>query len=249
MLDSYALFNLWAPPDSLWTPWVKPVLLAHLQPVDDQLPPDPPRVEVKWAPLADGRTAIVCDREGATSVATGLALAERGYQPVLLCNGLPSPAPQPGSAVVDVSSILAALADASPALAALTLPITAPPAFLLDEWRHSDFLGEGQFDNRSLSFASDFPSAALLLGAGISHVLLVREASLTPQSDLAPTLYAWQQAGIAISAVALMKDEVPQPIQVSKPSFFNWLFLKLIAPLQLEGNARRGYGGFVPHSG
>jgi hypothetical protein len=249
MLDSDALYHVWAPPDSPWSPWVKPVLIAHFQTFDERLADPLPPVDVTWAPTAEGRTAIVCDRRGAIGVATGLALAERGYRPVPLYNALPSPHPLTARAVVDVDSILWELARSSPSLASLQIPPKAPPAFLLDATRRTGSAYSGLFDNRSVSFPSDFPSANLLQLAGITQVLLVQDLSRTPLPDLAPTLHAWQQAGIGISALAVGIDQAPRSIDVRKPSWWSRLWQWLFTSLALHGNARRGFGGFVPQSG
>lgn len=248
MLESDALYQLWAPPESPWSPWVKPVLLAHLGPADE--PSIALRsVDVPWAPPADGRTAIVCDLRGASGVQTGVALAERGYRPVLLYNALPAPAPTPQAAVVNVRLIITALEFLSPTLAALTLPHSAPPVFLLDADRRAGSPAQGQFDNRSLSFPTDFPSANLLRLAGISQIVLVQDLTRTPQDDLVPTLFEWQQAGLAISAVATMLDPSPQPLAVRKPTWWGRLWLRIFAALGLRGNATSGFGAFVPQSG
>lgn len=250
MLDSDALYQAWAPPESPWSPWVKPVLFAHFRSLEDEAIPDPlPAIDATWAPPADGRTAIVCNRFAATSVATGLALAQRGYRPVALFNALPHPDPWPGRAVVDVESILSELAGSARPLVALALPRAAPPAFLLDAARRTGTYSDAEFDNRSISFPSDFPSAQLLNVAGISDVLLIQDFTRTPQSDLAPALYAWQEGGLRIWTISARHDEAPQRIKVRKPAWLGRLWRWLVAALSLHGNSQRGFGGFSPQGG
>jgi len=57
-----------------------------------------------------------------------------------------------------------------------------------------------EFDNRSISFTSDFPSANFLASHGIQRVMLVQKNSFEPQSDLTHSLRRWQDGGLLLSA-------------------------------------------------
>src|SRR5438093_11875256 len=96
-MNKSRLFEIWAPPASVWSAWAKPVLFAH---TTSRLLAfcgyDPPREaatapDVGWAPPADGTSAIVVDLAGATGVWLGVALAEAGFRPVPLDNACPAP--------------------------------------------------------------------------------------------------------------------------------------------------------------
>src|SRR5262249_25610457 len=53
-----------------------------------------------------------------------------------------------------------------------------------------------EFDNRSISFTTDFPSANFLAAHGIARVMLVQKSSAEPQPDLAHSLRRWQDGGV-----------------------------------------------------
>jgi hypothetical protein len=232
-------FEAWAPRDSPWSPWVKPVLFAHAAgPLlgDEQLPPAP---SLDWLGNADG-TVLVIDLNGPVSVAAGLALAARGFRPVPLFNAVPGP--PVARAKVDVWPIVRALASAAPLLLQAPLPAAAPPAFLLDATRRGAAAREGaDFDNRSVSFPTDFPSGNLLRSRGFTRAVLVQAEDASPQPDLAHTLRRWQEAGIAIEVKALTLDGPPVPTQVQTPS---WARLALYRLLALAGLRRAPLGGF-----
>ena len=93
--------------------------------------------------------------------------------------------------------IITALRKGAERLARLKVPLDAPPAFLLDaNWR-----GEGRkiepcaFDNRSISFTTDFPSANFFESKGIEHAILVQKNRVEPPSDLVHSPRRWQDAG------------------------------------------------------
>jgi hypothetical protein len=199
------VYGVWADIESLWSQWTKPVLFSF---VEHELPTGAERVaasDLSWLPDANASTAVVVDLPGAESVWFGIELARRGYRPVPLYNALPFPLP-PDPAVrtaVDVESILMALKAATHVLRGLTIPSGAPPAFLLDaNRRRSRFrLSAGDFDNRSVCFTTDFPSAELLSENGIHTVILVQRDS-HPEADLARVLASWQSDELSL----LQKD-------------------------------------------
>ena len=150
--------------------------------------------------------------------------------------------------LVDVRPIMTALSDAAPQLKELSLPADAPPAFLIDSDRG---LGNahpvpGQFDNRSVSFPTDFPSANLLLNRGIDRAVLVQPTEYGPQADLAHTLRRWQEAGIRIELHRLGADGPLVPYVVSRPSEFRSLWHRLLVASGLRRNPLGGFGGMLP---
>ena len=75
--------------------------------------------------------------------------------------------------LVDVKPIMAALWHGASRLQMLALPPEAPPAFLLDANRRGvEEPFAGCFDNRSVSFITDFPSSNFLLAHQIHDRLL-----------------------------------------------------------------------------
>src|SRR3954471_3460411 len=93
MKSAEEVFAVWAPNESPWSVWAKPVLFAQMTPVmifeHEQREPlaiDPPPPSL---PPASQKVALVIDCPGARSVSLGLAAASVGYRPVPLFNALP----------------------------------------------------------------------------------------------------------------------------------------------------------------
>jgi hypothetical protein len=246
------IFETWAPPGGRWSPWVKPVLFACIG--HEPLAPAavPADFDASWIPPAADNVAVVLDLPGADGVWTGVALASRGYRPVPLYNAVPGPTPGVWigafASLVDVAPILAALWHGTPLLQRTRLHPEAPPAFLLDANRRGEgnLATPGRFDNRSISFTTDFPSATFLAAHGIRRGLLIQSTGDQPQPDLAHTLRRWQDGGIVIELKRLDASGPPVPIEVRKPSGFGFLWNRALKMLGLRRHRLGGFGGFVP---
>lgn len=251
------LFELWAPTSSPWSVWAKPVLFSFLRapPADEPSPERdiaPPDI-APWAPAADGATAIVVDLPGAHCVRLGEALVLAGFRPVPLFNAVPS-----ATGLVDVQPIAHALHGVSERVAVplSSLPAAAPPAFLLDANRREGRPPRpGDFDNRSISLPTDFPSASLLQSRGVARVLLVVAAGKQPSApagpanDLAHTLLRWQIAGLPIHSCSLTSSFEASPlslIEVARPSRFGALWHNALSLFGLRRNPLGGFGGTLP---
>ena len=267
-------FDLWANPASPWSVWCKPIIFSHLPPTITPTGdmPSPSPVATPWAPPADGTTVLVIDLPGVASVCIGEALVYAGFRPVLLFNAVPGPYAAAESdlgrsdlprTVVDVYPSIEAVGQASLRLRDLLghLPAPAPPAFLLDADRR---LGNeprpGDFDNRSVSLPTDFPSAAFLQSRGVTRAVVARESySRTadagqPATDLAHTLLRWQAAGISILLCTLdesLEGSMPEPINVERPSWFGTIWHNALSVVGLQRNLLGGFGGklSVPSAG
>jgi len=242
------LFELWAPAESVWSRWAKPVLF-----VDEVVlfkNPPPPGELPGGAPLAipellfntGSSTAVVVDLPGEQSVLAGLALARLGHRPVPLFNGAGHPA-----ALVDTALIFRALKEGTTELARAALLPDSPPAFLLDSLRLQDdsLAKPGKYDNRWLVFPQDFPSASFLLSRQIRRVLLVHEKT-QPQDDLAHVLLRWQEAGIEIVDAYPTTSGFARPLEVKRPSRFRTLAYRALSLLGLRRNSAGGFGAIVP---
>jgi hypothetical protein len=226
-MNKEEIYSIWAPDESPWSRWAKPVLFAHLDSALSHTPDTAAIGDVNWAPPPEDQVALVLDLDGREGVLTGLALAAIGYRLVPLYNAIPSPSGEPlldpvagGDMVaVNVFPILNALTAGAAQLAKLRLPIHAPPVFLLDANRNGSGLQmrPHEFDNRSISFTTDFPSANFLAFQGIQRVLLVQRDRAEPQSDLAHTLRRWQDAGFVLSRKRLDLAESPEIFQIARP--------------------------------
>jgi hypothetical protein len=258
MMTADEIFAVWAPDHAPWSLWAKPVLFAQmdLNALLPQLGPDAPvPPPPQWLPAAMDKVALVIDCPGAYAVDMGMMAGKAGYRPVPLFNALPGPmdlatlaGPPPTipTALVEVRPIMNALAASTDNLAALKLPLDAPPAFLLDANRRTGVgpLAPNRFDNRSVSFPTDFPSASYLLSEGIKRVLLIQMRAAQPQPDLAHTLLRWQEAGIEISSVGL-ENGAPQRCLVEKPSLFRVLWYRVAMLIGLRPQVD-GFGGIIP---
>lgn len=249
-MDASQLFETWAPPDSVWSRWAKPVLFADTvipgtAPVSQEPPPPPssPRAETRIRVLEDGATAFVLDLPGAQSVELGLALARAGYRPVPLFNTADHVA-----AVVNVRPIRDQLKAGAEEVRRLGTRPGAPPAFLLDSGRGAGTPSPGKFDNRWIVFPQDFPSANFLRSQGIHRVVLLQEKARgeQPQPDLAHVLRRWQEAGVEIYLQDPSADEPPRPLTVQRPSSFRGLAYRAFALMGLKRNSAGGFGSIIP---
>jgi len=214
--------------------------------------------ETDWVPAIETRSALVLDLPGAEGVLRGLELAARGYRPVPLYNAVPLPGGEPPLdpltsrpvAAVQVLPILHALKTGATILGQIDLPPDAPPVFLLDAHRR----GAGrkmlpdEFDNRSVCFTTDFPSANFLAAQHIARVVLVQPSGQQPQLDLAHVLRRWQQSGIAIQLKRLDVPGPSVPCEVARPSWFGAMFQRALSMVGLHYGEAGGFGGWVTSS-
>ncbi len=243
------IFAAWSPPGAIWSNWTKPALFARL-PCEVSATDGGANLDVSWAPPLAERVALIVDLPGAISVRCGLALASLGYRPVPLFNAVPPPAGSAAASVVDVEPILNALQQGAQRLQELSIPTEAPPAFLMDANRQANEqpLLPGTFDNRSVVFVSDFPSAARLTGQGIARALLVREHAAGLEADLTYALQIWKRGGIDLSAKWLENSDLPTAFNLPRPSFWSGLRLRLADLFGLRRNAAGEFGEFIPRA-
>jgi hypothetical protein len=252
------VFAAWAPQDSIWSPWVAPVLFAQtdwaVQNLD-LIAPQP----LPWLQKQMRDTALVVDLPFAESVEVGFALAAAAFRPVPLYNASPGPPVvglAPGSqgvsnAAIDMRPIVAAICRVTPSLRKLNLSADAPPAFLLDCYRLEGTtrpVDPGMFDNRWMVFPQDFPSASFLLSHGIRRALLVQKHQLEPQDDLAHSLLRWQEGGIKVLSKKLDDDSPPSEITVQRPSKYKATWYRALAQLGLRRSSAGGFGSYIPET-
>lgn len=237
--DCYAA---WAPDDVEWARWAKPVLFTQLGAIPDAEPSSLPAWNaIEGLPDAGGGVAVVVELGGEESLLAGLALAARGFRPVPLYNGTTGPKP-----AVDVGVIARWLQPGAEYLSKAGLRPEAPPAFLLDARRSAGAAGPGEYDNRWVVMPQDFPSAAFLQSRKIREVILVQRGTTTAREDLAHVLRRWQEGGVRILALDLIRGGAPEPIDVPRPSAFRVSWYRLIALLGLRRSNVGGFGGMVP---
>jgi hypothetical protein len=260
------IFECWAPFAGPWSKWVKPVLFAALNPYGTVPQTERPALNLDWIRELNSRSALVIDVPGADGVEIGVRLAECNYQPVPQYNSAPgpggnlnaplsgivpgalSPLPPTPITMVDVVPIMQALREHATKLKSLQLSPDCTPAFLLDANRRTGVgaASEGRFDNRSISFPTDFPSANFLIANGVQTVVLAQYDSRLPQQDVAHTLLRWQEAGVTILSKDLKTDAKPEPIDVPRPTYFRWLWYRMLTLFGMRRNTLGGFGGMIP---
>lgn len=239
-------FFIWAPPESIWSPWAKPVLFAELPEVPNALAGTVLPLtddEAPWVSVFGRRTAFVIDLPGAASVMRGLQLAGHGYRPVPLYN-----TSHAHGEVVNTDDLIAGLHTGRNVLPALSIPADAPPAFLLDSERlpSRSPVAPGRYDNRWVVLPQDFPSGNFLRDHGIDTVLLWQTQDIAPREDLAHVLRRWQDAGLRVFLKHGAPDNPPALITVNRPSAFRSLFHRFAILSGLRRSSAGGFGSVVP---
>jgi hypothetical protein len=255
-MNKEEIFSVWAPEGSPWSNWAKPVLFAHMDAALAVVTQAESAVDVSSFPPADGKTVMVLDLPGAEGVQVGMALAQRGFRPVPLYNAVPMPTIFPFEepitvipmAAVDVRPILNALKTEAERLGQQHLPFNAPPVFLLDVNRRSACrsMTPGHFDNRSVCFTTDFPSANFLHAQGIERVVLVQRDRIEPMSDLAHALRRWQDGGLVMERMRIDAAATPERFEVRKPWWFGMMFQRALMAFGLRRASGGGFGAWVP---
>ena len=237
MYDSQMAYKAWAPETSIWSPWTKPVMFANPPGVSFATLEKP---RISWVSYPDRRTALIVDLSGARGIEQGLVLANMGYRPVALYNGVNGP--QTSKTVVDVDELSRALFQASTELAAISIRPDAAPAFLLDLNRMAGSGKQpGSYDNRWCIFPQDMPSAQFLKDNGINRIIIH-----TPviQTDLIHILCRYQKEGINLFHTS--DGELPRPITLMKPGLFTSVYYRFRTTMGLSRNAAGGFGAAVP---
>jgi hypothetical protein len=250
-MDKEDIYRIWAPSDAAWSRWVKPVLFSFMDSRFDVRRPTITQFSTDWAPRP-GQVVLIVDLPGEDGVAWGLQLARVGYRPIPLYNALPFPPSEkmfPATRLectVDVVPILAALHRETAALKEIHLAANAPPAFLLDADRRIARKDPepGIFDNRSVCFYTDYPSAEFLFSRQITQAIILQRGS-DVAGDLLLVLLEWQKAGIQFLRKDPMEAAPPKPVVVEPPSFLRRLWYRISVALSLRRGELGGFGGIV----
>jgi hypothetical protein len=257
MMTGKQLYEVWAPTESSWSPWVSPALFAQMECREDSAAIVPGRSETRWyEERADPESAVIVDLPGADSFQLAMTLAALGYRPVPVINASPGPLPllfTPPSqplVVLDMSGLLAEICASSRVLHDLRLGPGAPPAFILDSLRlkGNNPVRDDVFDNRWMIFPQDFPSARFLAEHKIKRVILVQVQQNQPQDDLSHVLLRWQQAGIEILAKSSGEKDAPARLSVPTPSQFKASWYRALAIMGFRRSSVGGFGSFIPET-
>ena len=236
------------------SPFAVRALDAH-QSIPAVGPAAPPAWDMTGLPTtAQENVALVFDLPGGEAVRLAMSFLPLGFRPVPLYNALPwqeaggfllSHEHPP---IVNMQDVVQALGAATPELAKAQLSDDAPPVFMLDANRRRA-IGPGlpgSFDNRSISFPTDFPSANFLLSWGIERAIVVLQDRDQIEADLTHTLRQWQDGGMRIELKRLDKSEPPRVIVIEKPSWYRSMFYRALELLDFRKAVLGGFGGVVP---
>ena len=231
------IYKIWAPVDSIWSQWAKPI--AFLAARDK-------KIEINLNDTYqfdnDGRTMLIIDMSGIESILEGLKYAKLGFRPVPLFNSAPVPSANIGT-FIDVHGIGAYLYAGTKILNEANLRNDAPPVFLLDIDRYwSAAKTPGTFDNRWRVVPADMPSANYLKEHGILKLVVV---STSIQADLVHILLRYQEAGIGIFIKNMQSGEI-NPATLSKPPYYKSIFHRLQTFWGLLRHTAGGFGELIP---
>lgn len=247
-MSIHAEFEAWAPEHIVWSRWAKPTMFVDQGTPLAAIPKLLPMTSegLGWPEAIPPRSCVVLELPGPMSVEAGLALRDRGYWPVPLFN-----ATHANGAIVHVEPIALALRAAARSLSThQTQPGDPPPlpCFLLDAGRCPPVSpSPGRYDNRSIVFPQDFPSATMLRSHSIEQAVVVtHDARDTFAPDLRHVLHGWQRDGLRIMRFSLEFHESPQPVQVDRPSGFGMFWQRIVAASGFRRNAAGGFGSLVP---
>lgn len=200
MISNKEIYKIWAPKESKWSPWVRPVPFVFID--DDIKSNEYEEFEASNILYLNDEesifknAAIIVDLPSNKSINEGIALASIGYRPVPIYNGTDE---QIGSSsVVNNRGIELGLIWGAEKLISLNknLDKDAPPAFLTDSNRMNRYkISEGVYDNSWDVYPQDIPTVEFFKNAGIDKII-VRSDIL--RKDLNKILYKFQKEGLKI---------------------------------------------------
>lgn len=175
-MNNQEIYRVWAPARKLWVDWVRPVPFVALDDLEDTFDgptiSELPCIEALNSEFQDA--AIIVDAPGAQSVEIGVLLAQHGYRPIPVYNGVTA---QCGArATTDNHSVCGALIWGASILRNIAIPDNARPAFLIDSNRlHRRKIDASVFDNSWDIYHQDIPTDEYLLKQGINKILIIGE--------------------------------------------------------------------------
>lgn len=158
----------------------------------------------------DSNTAVILDSGGSHSVAMAVKLAEQGYQPVIMFDTSVYANVSNGQSAQELATILYFAEQMKRLKEQGKIKPDAPPVFVLDTHRNN-LSSVGKVNNSYEYKPQDFPTNDDFKQLGINKVVYLNEGNQEGRinkdyqsidrvnSDLQPSVLAWQKAGINIS--------------------------------------------------
>ena len=194
MMIGKEIYKIYAPNDTKWTEWVRPVPFVAIdtysrKPVSNWLDR-----KVLFLEQYEENTAIFIDLPGKESIELGISLAHIGYRPIPLFNGTDEQ--KDSQATTDTYLIESSLINGATKLKNILIQNDANPAFLLDSSRTNRYRSkESIFDNSWDLYKQDIPTAKDFKENGILKIIVVGN---TIQRDLRKIFFEFREAGLEI---------------------------------------------------
>ena len=193
MMTNKEVFRVWAPLNKKWVDWVRPVPFVNINKKHENFRPS--GVVISCLDDFDMKnTAIIVDLPSDDSVEAGILLAQNGYRPIPIYNGVMQ---QKGSrATTNNEGILSALVWGASILKTVKIDDNAPPAFLIDSNRlHRWRIDLSIFDNSWDVYPQDIPSEDYFLKNGINKILIIGRKY---PRDLKAIIKEWPKKQISV---------------------------------------------------
>ena len=185
------LYKVYAPYGAKWVNWVRPVPFVAIDTYNIKLNNRWIDRKVLFLKEYKNDVAIFVDLPNEESVETGMALANLGYRPIPIFNGVNE---QKGSqAIIESSIIESSLIIGGEKLKKIELDNNANPVFLLDSNRTNRYrANETIFDNSWDLYGQDIPSCEYFKNNGINKIVVVGSKI---QRDLRKIFFKFQDNG------------------------------------------------------
>ncbi|MCR5187262.1 MAG: hypothetical protein K6D97_09195 [Clostridia bacterium] len=169
------LYRIYAPPNAKWTEWVRPVPFVFIDRNAENVESASIFFQKRNATHIfdyDSSTAIFVDLPEISSLELGVSLAEIGYRPIPIFNGVDEP--EGSKRTTDNHTVQKGLILAGKLLKNIEIKSDANPAFLVDTERLNTYReNESVYDNSWDVYEQDIPSAKYFKENGIDKIIII----------------------------------------------------------------------------
>ena len=267
------IYKTWAPDDSIWSVWVKPILFATAMNYQVTTATKLEIFKPWYKKHLNNHTMVIVDRKGEKSVLEALGVALCGYHPVPLYNGAKQAPvknkiqqkllddnsknatktvgrPKKGrTMVVNVDTIARTLYKATTFLQEEKIPLNGPPVFMLDANR-LDTKKTPMYKNARQDGYFDNRWCVFPQDMPSGTFLLEKGidtiilSTSDIKEDLLHILFRYQEKGLKI--LLYKKEEILKEYDVPKPTKYKAISYKAKVMAGLALSAAGGFGRVVP---